>query len=537
MVPWALILKVASFIEAVVASVVAVFVGGMMAGQPFSIAPSFRHAIVGHLPIWIVAIVALSVVVMVAWYQERKSHGNLLQRHTATAGAGATQSPAIAGDNVTVDYQRTAAIAAGAVQSPAVLGDNSPVTYNNDGVLNNMFIARNNPQEIMPTLQAIDSVLNADDPNWVRTVSSDRRYTLSPRSPEAAERYPMRVETTVELPAGETIQDILHRAAETLEPVTIDEAHVKGFRVFLGDKLFQDVTTPGTLTITSAPLAPPVNCILRVPETGAELTNLELGLYVLPDGRLRLSNKQQINAPIIVTIDFSPPAQIDVADDAMIDTSACTMTITTQPIPWRKVRHMVALYGVLRSLSTARLIHIYDYAANELRFVAQAALPNALHPGEEDFADALALIQNTYPTHNLPFEEPTPQEIETVLEVAHIIRTGELVKTISKLTMTFAAWGVDGLLQTCDESGILRGLRRYDEGGGVKLFGASLDLGSSWLNLCPLRLVRSREELRAEAAKLAPNGIVIIDLVPADPTDRQIVRHYTRFTPEQEQSS
>jgi hypothetical protein len=537
MAPWALILKTASFIEAVVAAVVAVPLVDVLAGQPFPIAPNVRHAVMTYLPLWIAGLVVLSVVVLVAWDQEHKTHGDHPRQQTATTGPRASQSPAIAGDGASVNYQRTATVEGGAVQSPAIVGDNSPVIYNNDGVLNQIFTARNNPEEIIPTLRAIDSVLNAGDPAWIRRVSSDGSYTLSSRSPEAAARCPMRVETTVQLPDGETMLDVLRRAAETLEPVTINEAHVKGLRVFLGDKLIQDVTTPGAITITSAPLAPPVNCVLRVPETGAELANLELGLYLLPNGRIRLSNKQHASAPIVVSIDFAAPTQLDAADDEFVDTGGCTMTIETRPLPGRKVRHMVALYGVLLSLRTARQIHIYDYAAAELRFIAHGALPNVLHPDEEAFADALILIQNTYPTATLPFETPSRQELETVLEVAHIIRTGELVNTIEALTITFAAWGVNGFLQHCDGDGILRGLRRFEEGGGVVLFGAALDLGPSWLDMCPLKLVRSREALQADAATLTPDDSVIVEMVPADPADHRIVRHYTRFTSEKEQAS
>lgn len=528
---WMLLLQLALAVEGVVTSVVGSVVFDVLVGQPVSIAPTVRHAVEDHLPFWGLLVVGLGLLILLAMRQTRREQ---------------SQSDA-----------RTARVGAGASHSAATTGDNSPVTItaNRDGVLNEVYLRRNRPHELRTTMGAIGELINAGDPYWQRTAGTDGTFTLTPRSPEAHERRPLRVQLRTETALGEpTLLDLLHRAAEDQQAFTINEGAVRHFQSFLGDDLMHDSQEEGVvrteITFQVSPLEPPISYIMRVRETGSELRNLVLGLFVLPDGRYRLTNCQDEGAPVVVWIDFAirdTEGEGRIVDEVMVETGGCQVTITTRPVPNRTARHLLALYDVLRSLRNERWIELEDYATSEVQYAFYGALSHSLTADEEAFADALAAVQRTFPTTTFRIlDTPTPDEVSLVFRVAQIVSTGILEAETHTISFTMAPAELGALLSYADADGVLhldddagrpRRLRVKQACEDIILFAAPLDLGESWTDLCPLRLARNRRDLQDDIDRSSPDHRIDVELVPADPVNCTFVRRYTRYDTDSRQAS
>lgn len=411
-----------------------------------------------------------------------------------------------------------------------------------------VFQSRNNLRQLQAAAQAMGALANIDDPYWTRTFRSDGALSITANSPDAHELRPLtvNVQTRVQALEDPSVADRLKHAVETQEAVTIHGAELVSFKTFLGDTLVEDLQNllqHVTVTISVAPLGPIMDCSLRVQGTGAELRRLKLGLYALSGNRLRLTNRQDDQAHVIVSIDFPWSWDQSVSADEVIELDdKLSITIESRPVPTRNVRQVLELYEVLRSLQEPRTVEIYDNDTSEVRFISLGAHIGNLIPDEEAFIDALQAVQDAFPMVTFPIPRPIEREqVRKVFEVAEIVRTGQQTIVPSSFSAEMGAETLTNILAYADTDGVIGRARGNDPKYNMsvrmgrtehEVFGVTLDIGPSQQDLCPVKLVPSPRTLRGRIARLAPGATIPVRLVPAEPSENRVVCHYSRYTKE-----
>ncbi len=410
-----------------------------------------------------------------------------------------------------------------------------------------IFRNRNNLRELQAAALAMGGVANVDDPYWTRTFSSDGTLALTPNSPDAHLFRPLTVnfQTCWRAPADPSFADRLQHAAETQEAVTLQGSELVSFKTFLGDTIIedlQDLLAHITVSISVEPLGPIMDCSLRVQDSGAELRRLKLGLYALSNNRLRLTNRQDDQAQVIVAIDFPWSWSETVSNDDTIGLNDTVVTIQSRPVPTRNVRQFLELYAVLRALKEPRTVALYEVNTAKVLFIGQGTRIGNLNPDEETFIDALQAVQDAFPMKNFPIPEPiTRDEVHKTIEIAEILRTGQHTNVLGSMSAEMGAETLTNLLVYADKDGVIghasgnvprSHLNMQMERTEHEVFGITLDLGPSQQDLCPVKLVPKPGTLRRQLARLARGATIPVRLVPAELRNRQVACHYSRYKQE-----
>lgn len=379
--------------------------------------------------------------------------------------------------------------------------------------------------------------LDFNDFYWQLTPSADELVDQSSEDSSAA------VVPEAHAPSNLLLERLRH-AAETQESVTIEGAELIDYKPFLGDVLPHGLKDLERLSVTFSvsPLGPVVNSILRIRGVDTELRNIALGLYVLPGqrDRWRLTNRQDDDAPVVVSVDFTWQPS-NAPGNVIFLMPGVSMTIEARPVAGRTVRDMIALYAFLRALHEPRVLEFVDSRTNETRFVAHGVRISDLNPDEELLCDALTTIQQAFPTETFPMPDSLGQDdVRKIFEVAEIVHSGLATVAAESLSSEMPAETLSNLLEYGDESGVLqsqdsRGVL-HDQGLNIRqehtlhiVFGVSLDLGPSRATFPAMRFSESVEELRTQVSQLAPETIVSVMLLPADPRENRVHYYYPRF--------
>lgn len=422
---------------------------------------------------------------------------------------------------------------------------NHNVTNNVSG-FDKLFQSRDDLRGIQTVAQTIGSLLNAGDPYWTRTISSDGSVTLAANSPEAHKIRPLslRMQTQVLAPDDKPVSERLLHAAEHTEGFTLNRGELLGLQTFLGDTLIEDlhdILEHLTVIITPAPLGPILNCALRVKGIGVELPHLKIGLYAVPGGRLRFTNCLDDDAPAIISIEFHwQPSDEDQGTGASA-LSEASVTIEARATPGRTMRHLIEFYTLIRALATPRTLELYEPATSNIHFMATGATVAALPPDQDAFIDAMEAVQDAFPMTRFPMPSSiTKDEVRNIFEIADIVRTGRSAKSIKSAAGSMDAKTINNLLEYVDESGVLQSV---DENGvkheskmevhcettTCELLGQPIDLGPSRQYYCPLKLAIQPATLRRKTARLLPGDLLEVKFKPANRGNNKVTIHYPDF--------
>jgi len=376
--------------------------------------------------------------------------------------------------------------------------------------------------------------LNFNDVYWQLTPGSDELADQSSEDSTAA------VVPEAHAPNKSLLERLQH-AVETQESVTVEGAELIDYKLFLGDVLPDDLKDL-SLTFSVSSIGPIINSILRIRGIDAELRNIALGLYVLPEqrDRWRLTNRQDNDAPVVVSVDFTWQPS-NAPDNVIFLMPSLSMTIEARAVASRTLHDMIALYAFLRSLREPRVLDFIDSRTNETRFVVRGVRISDLDPDEELLFDALTAIQQAFPTETFPMPDSLGQDdVRKVFEVAEIVHSGLATVAAENLSSQMPVETLSNLLEYADESGVLQ----YRDSRGVlhdqrlnirqehtlhTVFGVSLDLGPSQADFPTMRFSESVDELRTQIRQLAPETIVSVMLLPADPRENRVHYYYPRF--------
>jgi len=352
-----LIGSVRALVGGAIASLVATLIFILATGQPINLAPSVARAFHAWWPILLAVCVLL--------YTLTIGSGVVLARRHDPSDA---LPRAHAGD-------RGVAIAAERVEGTAITIDNT--THNDysrtthvqgNGAADELRRTRHRPHEAGALMRGLGDYANAGDADWEHIYDTTGAHRLHPRHPGAHVRRPLRINMEMRTQAGEpTFRDLLLRAWEDQQPVTIDPDTLIRFREFLGDDLMRDSADDPSARVTTIievePSTPPRRCILRVVETGATILNLNMAWFILPSGGGRFTNRHDQAAPVWVTIDIAPQphdgdAELDGA--APRDPDSIAVQFVTRSVPRRNARHLLALYDFLYALQERVSIEVVD---------------------------------------------------------------------------------------------------------------------------------------------------------------------------------
>jgi len=532
--------SVRAFVGGTVASLVATVVFMLATGQPITLAPSITRVLHAWWPIVLVVCILL--------YALTIGLGVALTRRQR--GSGDTLPDARAGD-------RGVAITAERVESNTITIDNtahhdySRTTYiQGNGAADELRRARHRPDEAGALMRGLGDYANAGDADWEHIYDTTGAHRLRPRHPGAHIQRPLRVYMEMRTRPGEpTFPDLLLRAWEDQQPVTIDPDSLTHFQEFLGDDLMRDLADdPGariTTVIEVQPSIPPRRCIYRVVETGDTIRNLDMAWFTLPDGRDRFTNRHDQAAPVWVAIDIAP--QSHDGDDAGSDGAAprdphsVAVQFVTRPVPERNARHLLALYDVLYSLQERRHVEVIDDVTSEVVFAGCVDSPQPLASEVQEFREALRAVQDAFPATVFDMSGQSDQgDMNQLFRAARIVAYGTMDGSLDRLEMTSPAVAVRKLLGWVDERGVLHPPDDDDGQPGrvtitdpddevVRLFDATISLGEKAMELETARIVGDVDELRARVASLADDATLRIALGPADPAYAGLTLRYERF--------
>lgn len=513
---WKLVywLLITVLLVGIVLPVIAFFVINWVTGQPSHIASNIATSIHRNLPWYIFGVVVWIALTVLAWFKQRDS---------APAPSSPTPTTHIAGSTLS--------------GSAVVTGDRNQVTVNS-GLYDHIAQNRDHPSEVNRAMRTVGALLNLDDPDYRRTVMTDGEsasYVLEARAPDALIRRPVRAGIEVLLPDGQTIEDIHRQAAETQEPVTID--HVRNFALYLGDTLIEQITQPGSLTISQHPLGPPITCALTIRGTEVRIDALQMEVFPVPEGKLRLTNRRQKDALIVVTFDFhlrparnNGDSSTDEQDDAVGLADKCTVALEAHLDDHRALRQMILGYDLIRALREPRIVELYNYATYGPLMIGELdATDETPTPNWDRLMDALKVIQEAYPDADFVVpknDDISNRDIAAVFELEHIITIGEEKESwaISGGNVTFYIDKLDQL----PEDGVI-GRLTLVEGCTFTLWGTTVPLGEVITETCPLKVDGGMEAVRLKAAQVTDSDSVTVNLVPIDPNVRTVVRRYARF--------
>ncbi len=296
-----LIGSIRAFAGGFVASLVASIVLMLATGQPITPVPPVTHALHAWWPAILVVCIllyALTISSGVALARRQRDANDALPgvhagaRGVALAAARVEGNTFNTGDSVHNDYSQT--------------------TYvQGNGAADELRRTRHRPDQAGALMRGLGAYANAGDPDWEHIYDTTGAHRLRPLHPGAHLRRPIRVHMQMRRQPGEpAFGELLLRAWEDQQPVTVDSDTLMRFQEFLGNDLMRDSADDPNMRVTAVievePVIPPRRCVLRVVETGDMIRNLDMAWFALPGGRVRFTNCQDQAAPVWVTIDSDP---------------------------------------------------------------------------------------------------------------------------------------------------------------------------------------------------------------------------------------
>lgn len=385
---------------------------------------------------------------------------------------------------------------------------------------------RGDPARLAGMIGEIGRHLNAPDSRFKHSFSyddGDARLTIEAASPGATIRGYIRLPYRNE--GGKTMQDYLRLALETQDDVAVSD--VEGLTLFLDDVLAAELG-PGTMVITQRPIGSTIRGALRIRGTDARLDALEFEYFRLDAERVRLTNKRQGNAPLIVSIDCALPTReefdahlAEEGDGGMIDAGGSSLSLSWPSMAGRTVQRVLAAYKIVRALESPGVLDIMDYETDAP--VATGHLDGVadLSPTNSSLLDALQLIQDAFPDKSFTVpDSPTGDDYRQIFKLAAIIRDGTLhVPWISADMVFFAK-----VLRDCPDDGALTSKDPAiltAEDWPDELWGTRLRLGPVDGTFGSLRMTGPIEEIRDKARRASnPDDLIDVVCVPVDPEDR-----------------
>jgi len=532
-----LIGSIRSSASGIVASLVASIVLMLATGQPIPLVPPVTHALHVWWPAILVVCIllyALTISSGVALTRRQRGENNALpgvragNHGVAIAAARVEGNIFNTGDRVHNDYART--------------------TYvQGNGTADELRRTRHRPGEAGALMRGLGTYANAGDPDWEHVYDTTGAHRLRPRHPGAHLRRPIRVHMEMRMRPGEPeFRELLLRAWEDQQPVTIDPDTLMRFREFLGDDLMRDSADDPSMRITTTiqvqPDIPSRRCVLHVVETGDMIRNLNMAWFTLPSGEVRFTNRQDQAAPVWVTID-SNPQPYDAAQAGGVtphDLESAAVQFEARPVAGRNARHLLALYDVLYALQERRQVKIIDDVTSEVEAAGSVDPSPPLAPTRLEFRAALRAVQDAFPATVFDLsEQPGSDDVEQLFRVARIVMTGTMTGHLDGLEMVSPATDVRKFLNWADERGVLHLPDDNGQPGRLtiivpedemaRLFGATINLGEKTIEMETARLVGNVEELRASVMVVADDASLRIALASADPSDASVTIYYGRF--------
>ncbi len=531
--------SVRAFVGGAVASLVATIVFMLATGQPIGLAPSVTRALHAWWPAILVVCIllyALTIGIGVALARRQRSSGNALPGARAGDHGVAIAAERVVGNTISIDN--------------TAHHDYARTTYvQGNGAADELRRARHRPDEAGALMRGLGNYANAGDADWEHIYDTTGAHRLRPRHPGVHIRRPLRIHMEMRTRPGEpTFPDLLLRAWEDQQPVTIDPNTLTRFQEFLGDDLMRDSADDPrariTTVITVHPSIPPRRCIYRVVETSDTIRNLDMAWFTLPDGRDRFTNRHDQDAPVWVALDIAPQSHGDndaESDGATSrDPDSVAVQFMTHPVPGRNVRHLLALYDVLYALQEQRHVEVIDDVTSEVVFAGCVDVPQPLASEVQGFREALRAVQDAFPATVFDMSgQSDPGDMNQLYRAARIVMHGTMDARLEGLEMTSPAIVVRNLLGWADERGVLHPPDDDGQPGRVtiadpddevvRLFGATISLGEKTMELETARIVGDVDELHTRAVSLADDAPLRIALAPDDPAYAGLTIRYERF--------
>ncbi len=342
---------------------------------------------------------------------------------------------------------------------------------------------RGDPARLTGMIGELGRHLNRPDSRFKHSFSyndGDARLTIKAASPDATIRG--RIRLLHEGECGRTMGDYLRLARETQDDVAVPD--VEGLTLFLDDVLTAELG-PGAMTITQRPIGRKIRGALHIRGTDVRLDALEFEYFRLDAGRVRLTNKRQGNAPLIVSIDCALPTreEFDVhleeeGDGGMIDAEGPSLSLSWPSMAGRTIRRVLAAYKIVRALESPGVLDIVDYETDAPAATGHLDGVADLSPANSALLDALQLIQDAFPDTSFTVpDSPTEDDYRQIFKLAAIIRDGMLHVPWTSADMVFFA----EVLRDCPDDGILTSKAPATlkaEDWPDELWGTRLQLGS-----------------------------------------------------------
>jgi len=388
---------------------------------------------------------------------------------------------------------------------------------------------RGDPARLAGMIGELGRHLNEPDSRFKHSFlydDGDARLTFEAASPGATIRGHIRLPHKGE--GDTTMQNYLRLARETQDDVAVPD--VEGLTLFLDDVLAAELG-PGTMVITQRPIGRTIRGALRIRGTDARLDALEFEYFRLDAERVRLTNKRQGNAPLIVSIDCALPTReefdthlAEEGDGGMIDAGGSSLSLSWPSMAGRTVQRVLAAYKIVRALESPGVLDIMDYETDAP--VATGHLDGVadLSPANGSLLDALQLIQEAFPDKSFTVpDSPTEDDYRQIFKLAAIIRDGMLHVPWTSADMFFFA----EVLRDCPNDGVLTSkdpATLKAEDWPDELWGTRLRLGAVDGTFGSLRVVGPIEEIRDMARRAShPDDVIDVMCVPVDPEDRVIL--------------
>jgi len=529
--------SIAALVCGIIGSLIATVLWVIAVGQPVVLSAQMRNVLHEH---------GLHLALVATAFYALTLASKVIQRRRADASPFANPG----GQSSAVAKVRGGGQAGTAQRDVHINSHNVTGSYNttvNGGVADELRTKRNRPDEFTGVIKAVADYANAGDRYWRRDFDSSGRYSLTPLTPEAHEKCPLGFEVHTVTQRGQpTMQDMLVQAATDQQPVTLDKELLTRARGFLGSETLHDSAEEPdadiTLTVQVRPLVPPTRSTLRIHGTGISISSLNLGLFALPNGRLRLTNRHDQVAPIWVWIDFDQPQDPrgnDVPDTIEADHPAIALEL--RAVPGRTARHILALHDFLAALAVPRCVEIVDETTSNVLHVFEGTLQEDLTPEAERLVEDLAVVQDAFPLATFDLSTaPTTNDARTLARVASIVRDGGFDISIDEMTVTLAAASANTVVSWANDDGVVHvptsetGYNDHlvfpiDDDDIAKLFGEVFHLGPSRMALCPVRILGNMAQIRAQAAALASHESLTLRLTPANANDTTVSRAYERY--------
>jgi len=409
-----------------------------------------------------------------------------------------------------------------------------PLTGDDLDLVSDLFARmRNDPQQLVSAIHEIGRQVNVLSSDLRQSFSYDETgasLTVSAIGPNAR----ITAQVLYALTDNLTLEDYFRMAIDTQAEVHVP--HVQGLRLFHNDTLSATLG-PGSLTIAHRPVGSKVRGAFQIRGRPGRLDNLEFQYYPLPGGRVRLTNKKQVNAPLIVTVDSTLPSKeefdarlAEEGNSGMIDAGEPAFSLVWPPMAGRTVRQVLAAHEIARALGSPCIFEIIDYETYAPAAIGHIDEATDVDVDGNHLVEALQLIQEAFPTKTFTIPKSLKEEdCRQVFKLAVIIKTGALDVPWKSAEMVFFA----EFMRACPDDGVLSSLGAIMlkvEDWEDDLWGTPLRLGRVEGVFPSLRLLGDVGALVSRAEHTPDGELIEVDCTPVHPGD---IAQFTfsRFAP------